>query len=163
VLKVTDSIPPGVPPLAEIRDRVTAAVKQSKAETASADRMKQLADEAKGGDLQAAARKAGASFGDAARFSRAKPADKLPGDVQLAALQTPAGEMSAPVKTPRGFYLVKVLERAPAGPVDPGEREKLQRELTSQKQSETWERWVLAVRSDSKIEILGRPSTPGRG
>jgi len=163
VLKVTDSIPPGVPPLAEIRDRVTAAVKRSKAETAAAARVKQIADEAKGGDLQGAARKAGAPFGDAPRFSRAKPADKLPADVQLAALQTPAGEFSAPVKTPRGHYLVKVLERAPAGPLDPAEREKLQRELTNQKQSEAWERWVLAVRSDSRIEILGQPSAAGRG
>jgi peptidyl-prolyl cis-trans isomerase D len=163
VLKVTEAIPPGVPPLAEIRDRVTAAVKRSKAEAVAADRVKQLADEAKGGDLSAAARKAGATVGDAARFSRAKPAEKLPGDVQVAALQTPAGAMSAAVKTPRGYYVVKVLERAPAGPVDPAEREKLQRELTNQKQSEVWERWVLAARTDSKIEIHGQPRPTGRG
>jgi hypothetical protein len=47
--------------------------------------------------------------------------------------------------------------------VDPAEREKLQRELTNQRQSEAWERWVLAVRSDSRIEILGQPSAAGRG
>jgi peptidyl-prolyl cis-trans isomerase D len=164
VLKVTDTIPAGVPPLAEIRDRVTAAVKRSKAETVAAARVKQLADDARGGDLPAAARKAGATVGDAARFSRAKPAEKLPGDVQVAALQTPAGELSGPVKTPQGYYLVKVLERAPAGPVDPAEREKLQRELTNQKQSATWERWVLAARADSKIEVFGQqPRAPGRG
>ena len=163
VLKVTDTIAAGVPPLAEIRDRVTAAVKQSKADTVAATRVKQLADEAKGGDLQAAARKAGATFGDAARFSRAKPAEKLPGDVQVAALQTPAGEMSTPVRTPQGYYVVKVLERAPAGPVDAAEREKLQRELTNQKQSATWERWVLAARADSKIELIGQQRAPGRG
>jgi peptidyl-prolyl cis-trans isomerase D len=163
VLKVTESIPPGVPPLAEIRDRVIVAVKRRKAETVASDRMTQLADEAKGGDLQAASRKVGATFGDAARFSRAKPAEKLPGDVQVAALQTPAGQMSAPVKTPLGYYMVKVLERAPAGPLDPAEREKLQRELTNQRQSDAWERWVLAVRSDAKIEIFGQPSAAGRG
>ena len=163
VLKVTDTIAAGVPPLAEIRDRVTAAVKQSKADTVAATRVKQLADEAKGGDLQAAARKAGATFGDAARFSRAKPAEKLPGDVQVAALQTPAGEMSTPVRTPQGYYVVKVLERAPAGPVDAAEREKLQRELTNQKQSATWERWVLGARADSKIELIGQQRAPGRG
>jgi parvulin-like peptidyl-prolyl isomerase len=71
--------------------------------------------------------------------------------------------MSAAVKTPRGYYLVKVLERAPAGPVDPAEREKLQRELTNQKQSEVWERWVLAARTDSRIEIHGQPRPAGRG
>src|SRR6185503_3740771 len=42
VLKVVDTIPPGVPPLAEIRDRVAAAVKRNKADTVAADRVKQL-------------------------------------------------------------------------------------------------------------------------
>ena len=162
VLKVVDTIAPGVPPLAEIRDRVVAAVKRGKAETVAATRVKQLADDAKTGDLQAAARKAGATFGDAPRFSRAKPAEKLPGDVQIAALQTPAGETSSPVRTPQGYYVVKVLERVAAGPVDVGEREKLKGELVNQKQSQTWERWVLAARGDAKIDIVGqRP--PRRG
>jgi len=162
VLKVVQVIPPGVPPLAEVRDRVIAAVKRGKAETVAANRVKQLADDAKGGDLAAAAKKAGATVGEAPRFSRAKPAEKLPADVQLAALQTPAGELSAPVRTPQGYYLVKVLERAPAGPLDPGEREKLRSELMNQKQSQTWERWVLAARGDAKIEMLGQPR-PRRG
>ena len=162
VLKVVEIIPPGVPPLAEIRDRVVAAVKRGKGEAVAANRVKQLADDAKGGDLPAAARKAGATVGEASRFSRAKPAEKLPGDVQLAALQTPAGELSAPVRTPQGYYLVKVLERTPAGPLDPGERDKLRSELMNQKQSQTWERWVLTVRGDAKIDLLGqRPSRRG--
>jgi peptidyl-prolyl cis-trans isomerase D len=162
VLKVIESIPPGVPPLTEIRDRVLAAVKRGKAETVAANRIKQLADDAKGGDLPAAARKAGATLGAAVRFSRAKPAEKLPGDVQLAALQTPAGELSAPVRTPQGYYLVKVLERVPAGPLDAGDREKLRTELMNQKQSQTWERWVLAARGEAKIEMAAQPR-PRRG
>jgi peptidyl-prolyl cis-trans isomerase D len=162
VLKVTDSIPPGVPPLVEIRDRVATAVKRGKAETVAATRVKQLTDDAKAGDLAAAARKASATFGETARFSRAKPADKLPGDVQVAALQTPVGQTSQPVRTPQGYYVVRVLERAPAGPVDVAEREKLKTELTNQKQSQTWERWVLAARSDAKIDIVDqRPPRPG--
>jgi peptidyl-prolyl cis-trans isomerase D len=161
VLKVTESIAPGVPPLAEIRDRVTAVVKRRKADTVASGRAKQLADEAKSGNLEAAAKKAGATYGDAPRFSRAKPAEKLPGDVQVAALQTPAGETTLPVKTPQGYYVVKVLERAPAGPVEPAEREKLLRELTGQKQSQAWERWVLAARADAKIEVVGQPARRG--
>jgi peptidyl-prolyl cis-trans isomerase D len=155
VLKVIETIPPGVPPLAEIRDRVSAAVKRGKAETVAADRVKRLADEAKTGDLAAAARKAGATAGEAPRFSRAKPADKLPGDVQLAALQTPVGETSAPVRTPQGYYVVKVLERAPAPPLDGAEREKLKGELTTQKQTQTWERWILTARGQAKIDVVG--------
>jgi parvulin-like peptidyl-prolyl isomerase len=160
VLKVTDTIAAGVPPLAEIRDRVTAVVKRRKADTVASGRAKQLADEAKGGNLEAAARKAGAGFGETARFSKAKPAEKLPGDVQVAALQTPAGQTSPPVKTPTGYYVVKVTERTPAGPLDPAEKDKLVRELTGQKQSQAWERWVLAARGDAKIEVVGQ--TPAR-
>jgi parvulin-like peptidyl-prolyl isomerase len=161
VLKVTDTIAPGVPPLAEVRDRVTAVVKRRKADTVASGRAKQLADEAQGGNLEAAARKVGATAGETPRFSKAKPADKLPGDVQIAALQTPAGKTSAPVKTPVGYYVVKVVERAPAGPVDPGERDKLRKELTGQKQSQAWERWVLAARGDAKIEVVGQPARRG--
>jgi peptidyl-prolyl cis-trans isomerase D len=161
ILRVTEIIPPGVPPLAEVRDRVTAAVKRRKADTAASGRAKQLVEDAQAGDLQAAAKKAGATYGETPRFSKAKPADKLPGDVQLAALQTPAGQSSAPVKTPTGYFVIKVLERVPAGPLDPAEKDKLLRELTSQKQSQAWERWVLAARADAKIEVVGSPSRRG--
>ena len=157
VLRVTETIAPGVPPLAEIRDRVTAVVKRRKADTVASGRAKQLADEAKGGNLEAAAKKVGATSGETPRFSKAKPAEKLPGDVQVAALQTPAGQTSPPVKTPTGYYVVKVVERAPAGPLDPAEKDKLVRELTGQKQSQAWERWVLAARGDAKIEVVGQP------
>jgi peptidyl-prolyl cis-trans isomerase D len=157
VLKVTETIAPGVPPLAEIRDRVTAVVKRRKADTVASGRAKQLAEEAKGGNLEAAAKKAGATSGQTPRFSKAKPAEKLPGDVQVAALQTPAGQTSPPVKTPMGYYVVNVVERAPAGPLDPAEKDKLVRELTGQKQSQAWERWVLAARGDAKIEVVGQP------
>ena len=82
--------------------------------------------------------------------------------MQIAALQTPVGETSAPVRTPQGYYVVKVLERKPAGPVDPAERDKLKGELTTQRQSQLWERWVLAARGDAKIDIVGQRQ-PRRG
>jgi len=137
-------------------------VKRGKAETVAANRGKQLADEAKTGDLPAAARKAGAVLGESPGFSRAKPADKLPGDVQIAALQTPVGETSAPVRTPQGYYVVKVLERRPAGPVDPAERDKLKGELDHPEAEPAVERWCWPPSKDSKIDIVGqRPSRRG--
>jgi peptidyl-prolyl cis-trans isomerase D len=162
VAKVTESIPVGVPPLGEIRERVAVSVKRQKADTLASNKAKQLADEAKGGNLDAAAKKVGASYGETLRFSRGKPAERLPGDAQLAALQTPTGETSAVVRTPQGYYVVKTLERTAAGPVDPVEREKLERELTGQKQSQMWERWVSAARGDSRIDVVGG-KPPRRG
>ena len=163
VLKVTETIPAGVPPLADIKDRVAAAVKRQKADALASGRAKQLAEEAKTGALDAAAKKIGATYGETPRFSRGKPADKLPGDAQLAALQTPVGQASPPIRTPQGYYVIKVLERAPAGPVDPLERDKLEKELVGQKQNQVWERWVLAARGDARIDVVGGARPARRG
>jgi len=153
VLKVVEAIGAGVPPLAEIKDKVATSVKRQKAETAALERAKQLAADAQTGDLAGAARKAGAVTGETARFSRAKPAERLPGDVMVAALQTPAGQLSAPVKAPQGYYLVKVLERVQPdmGGLAP-EREKILKEVLAQKQSLAWESWLNVARANAKIE-----------
>jgi peptidyl-prolyl cis-trans isomerase D len=161
VLKVTETIPAGVPPLAEIRERVAASVKRQKADAVAAGKAKQLAEESRTAKLDAVAKKLGASYGETPRFSRGKPAEHLPGDAQLAALQTPVNETSAAVRTPQGYYVVKVLERAPAGPVDPLEKDKLEKELTSAKQNQMWESWVLAARGDARIDVVGQK--PRRG
>ena len=160
VLKVTESIPAGVPPLAEVRDRVAAAVKQQKADGVAAGKAKELADQAKAGKLDEVAKKFSASYGETQRFSRAKPAERLPGDVQMAALQTPLNETTAAVRAPQGYYVLKVLERTPAAPIDPAEKEKIERELTTQKQGLIWDKWVAAARGDSRIEMVG--ARPGR-
>jgi peptidyl-prolyl cis-trans isomerase D len=161
VLKAIETIPAGVPPLAEIRDTLVAAVKRQKAETTGLERARQLAEEAKSGDFQALARKLGAQTGETPRFSRAKPAERLPGDVQVAALQARTGEVTAPVKTPQGYYVVKVLERAAPNMAElAGERERLSKEVLSQKQSQAWEAWVSGARANAKVETFG---TPARG
>jgi len=162
VLKVTESLPAGVPPLAEIRERVAAAVRRQKADAVAAGKAKELAEQAKNAKLDEAAKKVGASYGETPRFSRGKPAERLPGDAQMAALQTPVNDTSGAVRTPQGYYVVKVLERAPAGPVDPLEKDKLERELTSQKQSQMWERWVVAARDESRIDRVDKKPVPPR-
>jgi parvulin-like peptidyl-prolyl isomerase len=153
-----------VPPLAEIRERVAAAVRRQKADAIAAGKAKELAEQAKNAKLDEAAKKIGASYGETPRFSRGKPAERLPGDAQMAALQTPVNDTSGAVRTPQGYYVVKVLERAPAGPVDPIEKDKLERELTSQKQSQMWERWVVAARDEARIDRVDKkPAPPRRG
>jgi peptidyl-prolyl cis-trans isomerase D len=165
VLKSIEAVPAGVPPLAEIRDKVVAAVKRQKAEALGLERAKQVAAEGKSGDLQAAARKAGAQTGETTRFSRAKPAERLPGDVQVAALQTPAGEVTAPVKSPQGYYVLKVLERAAPSMAElPAERERLSKDVLAQKQSQAWEAWVSGARTNAKVETFaGATRAPRRG
>jgi peptidyl-prolyl cis-trans isomerase D len=162
IVKTIEAIPAGVPPLAEIRDKVVAAVKREKADAVALERARQLAESARSGDFQALARKAGAQTGETPRFSRAKPAERLPGDAQLAALQARAGEVTAPVKSPQGYYVLKVLERAAPDMAElAGERERLSKEVLAQKQSQAWEAWVNGARANAKVETFG--SAPSRG
>ena len=165
VLKPIEAIPAGVPPLVEIRDKVAAAVKRQKAEALGLERAKQLVADGKTADLQAVGKKAGAQTGETVRFSRAKPAERLPGDAQLAALQTPAGQVTAPVKTPQGYYVLKVLERtAPNMSELAADRDRLSKEVLSQKQSQAWEAWVNGARANAKVETFaGATRAPRRG
>ena len=153
ILKTTEVIPAGVPPVGEIRDKVAASVKRQKAEMVAQERAKQIVADAQGGDFAAAAKKAGAVTGETTRFSRAKPAERLPADVMLAALSTQSGQLSAPIKAQQGVYVVKVLERVPP---DMGglaaERDKIQKEVLVQKQSLAWESWINGARANSKVE-----------
>ena len=162
LIKVVGVIPAGVPPLGEIKDKVTASVKRQKAETTALERAKQLAADAQSGDFAAAARKAGAVTGETARFSRAKPAERLPADAMMAALQTPAAQLSAPVKAQQGYYVVKVLERVAADMSGlAAERDKLLKEMLVQKQSLAWESWLNGARANAKIETHLPPSRRG--
>jgi peptidyl-prolyl cis-trans isomerase D len=157
VMKALQSLPAAVPPLPEIRDRVMAAVKKERGEALALERAKQLTAEAKAGDWASAAKKAGASTGEAPRFSLAKPAEKLPGDAMLAAFQSPTGSISEPVKTPQGYYVMKVLERTPAEAGGfASEKDKVTRELLNQKQSQAWQAWIERARSGAKVEVSPR-------
>jgi peptidyl-prolyl cis-trans isomerase D len=160
VIKTIAELPAAVPPLAEIKDRVAVAVKRQKAEGVAMERAKQIAAEAKSGDFDAAAKKGGASVGEA-RFSRTKPDAKLAGDVMLAALEMPKGGVTEPVKTPQGIYVLRVLERiAPDLATLAEERDKLTREVLGQKQSQAWAAWVERARGQAKVDVSGRPPTP---
>jgi peptidyl-prolyl cis-trans isomerase D len=158
VLKSSEAIAAGVPPLAEIRDKVIGVVKRQKAEAVALERAQKLAAEAATKDLAAAAKSAGAQTGETPRFSRGKPAERLPGDVQLAALQSPAGAVAGPVKSPQGYYVLKVLERvAPNMAELAPERDRISREVLTQKQSQAWEAWVSQARAAAKVEVLAPP------
>jgi len=158
VLKSSQAVAAGVPPLAEIRDKVMGAVKRQKAEAVALERAQKLAAEAATKDLTAAAKSAGAPTGETTRFSRGKPAERLPGDVQLAALQSPAGAVAGPLKSPQGYYVLKVLERVAPNMADLApERDRISREVLTQKQSQAWEAWVSQARAAAKVEVLAPP------
>jgi parvulin-like peptidyl-prolyl isomerase len=80
----------------------------------------------------------------------------------VAALQTPAGVVSEPVKTPQGYYVVKTLERIPPDPREAAkDREQVAREVLDAKQNQLWESWLAATRAKAKIELTGRAPRSG--
>ena len=162
VLKVVDELPAAVPPLAEIKDKVAAAVKREKADAAALGRARQILADAKDGDLLAVAQKANVKVGEVVRFSRAKPADKLPGDAMVAALQATTGSTAGPVRTPQGYYVLKVLERFPPDAKDlETDREKLSKEVLARKQGQAWQDWLGRARATARIEVsTGRLLAP---
>ena len=152
-----------VPPLDAIKDRVTASVKRQKARRWRSSAPRRSCPAA-GGNFAAAAQKAGATVGETARFSRAKPADKLPGDVMVAALEAPAGATTAPIKTAQGYYVLKVHERfAPDTKELGAERDKLSKEVLAKRQGQAWQDWLTATRAGAKIEVTAPRVPPTRG
>lgn len=157
ILKVVEQLPAGVPPLADIKDEVANAVKRGKADALAAQRAKKLAAEARSGDLIPLAKKEGLQAAETSLFSRVQPAEKLPNEAMLAALETAAGTIVEPVKAPQGYYVVKTLERVAPDPADlVKEREQISRELLEVKRGQAWESWVLGAREKAKIELSGR-------
>ena len=161
IVKVVRYIPAGVPPVAEIRDKVVDAIKRERAEEQASGKAKALITTlAKGGDFAAAAKADGFSTGSIPLFSRAEPPKErgsLPGGVLMAALQTPAGQIAEPVRAEGGVYVVKTLDREPAA-ADGYERERaeLERQVLEQKRALAWDGWIRNRLAGSKVEIGGR-------
>jgi peptidyl-prolyl cis-trans isomerase D len=148
----------GVPPLDQVKAQVVEAKRREEAEKAAVTRATALADAAaKAGDLGGLARKDGFTTGTTEAFSLAEPLKGpgvLPGNVMLAALQTASGQVSRPITTPAGVYVVRTLERAAPDPRGAdAEREEIRRQLLEQKRGLAFERWVASLRSTAKIEM----------
>ncbi len=166
VAKVTEIVPAGVPPLAEIRNEVSEAIKRDKAGELAMTKAKTVAAAGREGDLAAAAKKEGASTGDTGFFSRAEPPkDKsaLPGTVLVAALQTGVGQVADPIRAGGAVYVVKVFERQPADPKGlETEREELAKQVLEQKRNQVWESWLRGVNQTAKIELSNAGAPAGR-
>jgi peptidyl-prolyl cis-trans isomerase D len=161
IVKVTEQLPAGVPPLSDIKARVISAIKRERAEAQAADHMKAFAASlAKGGDFLAVAKADHLSTGEIPFFTRSDPPKeqaKLPGAVLLAALQTATGQVSEPVRSGAAVYVVKTLERQPAefSGFDPQKAE-LEKQMLEQKRNQVWDAWVRAHRNSTKVEVAGR-------
>jgi len=159
IARVSESFPAGVPPFAEIKDKVVDAVKRERAGILAEERAKAFAASAGAGDFLAVARRDKLTAGETPLFSRAEPPkDKevLPGAVLLAALHTPTGAISEPVRTGAAYYVVKTIERRPADMQGFDKvRDQVRVQLLEAKRNQAWERWVKALFTGAKIKVQG--------
>jgi parvulin-like peptidyl-prolyl isomerase len=157
IVRVLQQSPAGVPPLEEIKARVIDAIKRERAEVIAMDRAKALvASLGKGGDFLAQAKADGFTTGETPLFSRAEPPKeaRLPGGVLLAAVQTPTGQVSEPVKTGAAIYVVKTLERQPADFAGfDKQREELEKQALEQKRTQAWDAWIESQKLAAKIDL----------
>ena len=144
-------------PPEEIKARVIDAIKRERAEVIAMDRAKALvAALGKSGDFLTTAKADGFATGETPLFSKAEPPKeaRLPGGVLLAAVQTPAGQVSEPVKTGAAVYVVKTLERQPADSAGfDKQREELEKQALEQKRTQAWDAWIESHKLASKIEL----------
>lgn len=160
IARVAESFPAGVPPFAEIKDKAVSALKRERAGVLADERAKTFAANVGTGDFLAAARRDKLPAGETPFFSRGEPPkdkEALPGAVLLAALRTPAGGISEPVRTGTGFYVVKTVERRAADPQGLDKvRDQLRVQLLEAKRNQAWERWIKALFTGAKIQVQGQ-------
>jgi peptidyl-prolyl cis-trans isomerase D len=159
IARVEESFPAGVPPFAEIKDKAISALKRDRAEALADERAKAFAASAGTGDFLAAARRDKLPAGETPFFSRGEPPkdkEALPGAVLLAALHTPTGGISEPVRTGTGFYVVKTVERRAADAQGFDKvRDQMRVQLLEAKRNQAWERWIKALFAGAKIQVQG--------
>ncbi len=118
----------------------------------------------KGGDFLAVAKAAGFSTGEVPLFSRAEPPKErgaLPGGVLLAALQTPAGRVSEPLRAGAAVYVAKTLERQAPDPQSfDRQRAEIEKQALEQKRNEVWDSWIQARRAATKVDISAALAAP---
>jgi peptidyl-prolyl cis-trans isomerase D len=159
IAHVAEQLPAGVPPFADIKDRVVEAVKRERAQTAAEARMKTFAAGVGTGDFLAAARRDKLQAGETPLFSRAEPPkdkDAPPGPVLVATLRTAEGSLSEPIRTPAGVYIVKTVERRAADPQGFDKvRDQMRTQLLEAKRNEAWARWIKTLYTGAQVKVQG--------
>ena len=159
IARVAEQFPAGVPPFAEIKDKVVEAVKRERAQAAAEEKAKAFVASVGTGDFLGIARRDKLQTGETPLFSRAEPPkdkDVLPGPVLLAALRTTVGAIAEPVRAGSGVYVVKTVERRAADPQGfEKARQQMRTQLLDSKRNEAWARWIKTLYTGAQVKIQG--------
>jgi len=114
--QVTGRLEPGPAPFEEVKEAVAEDWARDKALDSVSAAAAALHASAAGGDLEAAAKAAGANYGETLSFTRDQPAAALGRDygVVAVAFDAEVGDVVGPLRAPAGYYVIKVIEKKPA-------------------------------------------------
>ncbi len=157
VYQLTAKLEPGPAPFKSVRDRVTADYERDAALAATAPAGAELAARAReSGDLEGAARAAAASYAETKSFTRAAPPLEVGFDNRAfikAAFAAKVGEVVGPVRTRRGFYVLKILEKeAPDAARWATEGEQFRTRLREQLQRQILSAWYRNLVARAHVE-----------
>jgi peptidyl-prolyl cis-trans isomerase D len=158
LVEVASHSPAGDPALEEVVDRVRQSLlDERRYEAARAVAERVLQHVAEGDSLAGAALAESLTVSTSPRFNRSTG---VPGlgrepEVVAAAFTLPVGEVSAPLKAPRGWVVLEVVERPELDweSFEP-QREYLRRTLLSNRQNQVFNAWMESLRKNAKVEDL---------
>ncbi len=155
VVEIVDVQPEGVPPLAEIRDRVTNEIVRERRFAEARTIADRISGRIKGGmSLEDAAAAESVPVQTSPAFSRRSGVPSLgrDPDVVAEAFALPVGAVSAPVKGARGWVILRVDEHAPVDWAAFEQRkDQIRQSLLNVRQGQIFNGWIENLRSSAKI------------
>jgi peptidyl-prolyl cis-trans isomerase D len=156
VYQVTARLEPGPAPFQAVKDAVAKDWARDRALDSVAEAAAALYAGAKeDGNLDRAAKAAGASYGETAAFTRDNPAPALGRDygVAAAAFGAAAGEVVGPLRAPSGYYVLKVLEKKAADPALYATRgEEYRQRLVNERQQLILAEWYRDLLARARVK-----------
>jgi peptidyl-prolyl cis-trans isomerase D len=156
-LTVTGSEAARVPPLTEVKERVTMDLKRKKAQDLARARAQTTATTLKSSsDFAAAAKAAGLTLRTAENIARGAAIPEVGPSpaVDQVAFSLPVGAVSDPITTPNGAVVVRVTNRTEIPEADLAKnREAIRRELASQKRSQFFASYMTKAKQGMGINI----------
>lgn len=156
VYQLLGKLEPGPAPFEQVKKRVEADYARDASLDAVAKAAADLYARARAdGDLKKAAAAAGAVFATPAEFTRQRPPQEVGFDfafTEMAFTGAP-GTLVGPVRSPRGYYVVKVVARTPADPALYATRgEEYRARLADQRRQQIQTEWYQDLMAQAKIE-----------
>jgi peptidyl-prolyl cis-trans isomerase D len=147
---------PHVPKLEEVRDKVRDDVIRQKAFEVAQQKAAQVIAEAKGGDLQKAAKAAGLEVKTTELIARDQPIPDvgISPQVDAVAFSLPVGAVSQPIKTDNALVVVRVADKKQPTPAEfAADREKTRDDLLKERRNRFFSAYMTKAKQAMNITV----------